>query len=315
MARRRLIQQARDETLLRYGPEVRGLRRLLREARSNLHLGIRAENATAEGVKAATRAARPLVKRSYANAGHTFEQAEQDIQTLGGSSSDAAVREAAGARRRMAESLADAESELARRSVDAESGRAYGVRQRRREYQGERGKILQEQGDLEQEMGRYAATTFRGLKSDQAKLNLEKRKVRISLGNLRESRRSHRATEQLAQQKEHRIAANQKDKKDKKNPRFTPIQQRDARAMWDTAKTRAETYKRAGKLSMDNWEQVALHISDKFGVKLPLARAAVQVALRGGVLPKTRRRIHHDYGLKPRVKTRQDALLGPVGGS
>jgi hypothetical protein len=57
--RRQLQRQTRVSTALRFGAEARGLLALLREARSNLKTGIKAEEGAAAGIQAMAREALP----------------------------------------------------------------------------------------------------------------------------------------------------------------------------------------------------------------------------------------------------------------
>lgn len=318
MARRRvLLQRAADETQLRFGPEIRGLRQLLREAKVDLRVNLRAERGAAAGIQAAARAAMPDVRRIYTSAGHQAQQADADVAAalagLGhGADSTRAVAatESAAAKTRLAEAFGHTESDLARRQVEAAAGSAYGQRAARAQYGQQVAKVRGQQQDLAQEAGLFASTTYQGLQDANAKLSLDKQRVKISLGNLRERQAHDRTLEGQGQQRIDisRQRAADKAAARKKNGGFTTIQLRDARAMWDKAKTYATELKKKGVLNEQSATQVALAI-EKRGVKLPLAKAAVAVVLHGGVKPETRRRIHQSYGLKPKVHR---GLLGNV---
>jgi hypothetical protein len=312
MARRgSLLRRAADETTLRYGPEARGLHQLMRELRSDLRVSIKAEEGAAAGIKQAIQHVRPQVHRVYQGAGLSFEQADADLAAAG-AVSNASQREAAAAKRRLAESFADADTELSQRTVDAEAGRAYGVRQAKAEYRSGVGKVRGQQRDLEREAGLYASTTFRDLQDAEAKLNLERQRVNISRGNLRVSRRRageterhNREQEANARAEERRLRAKQRrdarEEASGKN-KWTPTQRQDALAQWDKAKVLARTLKAnddTKKLSPQKWVEGLV----RKGIDPILARGAVQFVRTGGVSGPVARRIRRNYPLAPHVKT------------
>lgn len=189
----RLARQATGEAELRYGPEVRGLRSLLRSAEGERGTTIRQATGTAAGVARAARQAAPQTAAIYGGAGQAMSQINADVQgALGaGYAGSAAQREAAGAGRRLIESGAGAQSELVSRQVDAETAKQFAIRGARRQFKADQAKIQQQARDLEEEMGKYVATTYRDLADTERKYRQEQQRIRISE---RDSRRLMRST-------------------------------------------------------------------------------------------------------------------------
>jgi hypothetical protein len=331
MAKRRrnsaLLEQAQAETQLRYGGQARGLKALLDSAKADLVAGVQAEKSAAAGLSAAVKAAGPEIVRAYQTAGLTQANAESDIRSaLGaGAEGSTALREAQLAKSRLAASLADSKVEITNRGVDAQQARVYGVQQRQRAYDADRGKVLQEQSDLEDEAGLYAATTFRGLKDAKAKFGLEKRKVRLDINEAQEQRRSNRVDEDLAgrtldETQRHNQAAEEQDRREEARRRreeaggkskFTPSQLQDARAMWDKAKLYAEALVKSDKDEVRKaGEKAWVRNMTGRGIDAVIAQGAIEFVKVGGVKPPTRRRIQRDYGLAPKVRPDWESRKG-----
>jgi hypothetical protein len=326
MARRkqrdRLVEQARAETQLRYGPEVRGLRALLAEARTDLKFNLRSERGAAAGIQAATRAALPDIRRIYETAGHSAQQADADVATAVAGLSPAAdsaravaATESGAAKTRLAEAMARTEADLGRRQIEAASGRAYGERAARQQYASQTGKLRGQQRDLEGEMGLFATTTYRDLSDADRKFRQEGRRIRISLGNLRNTQRSTEADitgidpatgEPTAAERNRRRDDARADKEKKHKPRFTPLQRRDARAAWD----KGWNIISADKPKPEDRVDYLKYLGEK-GVPAPIAAGIWQKYRLGGVRRPVRRRLRRDYGLKPKVR-QAGGILGDV---
>lgn len=301
----RLLRQASLEAAIKYGPEARALAELMSEAKTDLKTGVKAEAGAAEGIKAIAREAMPQLQRVYTDAGHSHDQAQQDVQSalagLGGASDTlkgVSARESGNAKQRLTEAAARAQEELVGRQVDAEQGRSYAVKNLQSKYQSDTGKIRNQQVALAGDVGNYTSATYSQLQSDQAKADTEQAK-------LNESVRSHQAQEQLRADSNaiSRGQLHRQQRKDKadankpKKPKWTAKDVRAAREKWRKAWTL--TTSAGPKRSEGN--AFVTFLTSKKGIPEPIARGVVQTHLFGGVRPPQRRKLQRSYGLKPKV--------------
>jgi hypothetical protein len=179
---RRFISQAASEALVRFGPELSGLRELQRTAKSNLSLGVHQAQATSRGIEAAVAQARPGLAKVYDKAG--LQQAAiahtligSDLAGLGPGADRfkaAGATEAAGAASRLGEAKTNALTDLTSRGVRAKEGEQFQIEQALRQFTSDYKSILQRKQDLRKEKGAFTATTLEQLAQDAADRQLKK---------------------------------------------------------------------------------------------------------------------------------------------
>lgn len=217
MARRRGRPRRRSATQrqvdleagVRFGPQKRALRDLLEEAYEALRTTAATEEGAARGIRAAVNAAKPQVTKIYGNAFSTQDQANADVNRDLSMLSAAAdpfravsAREAGGAKRRLAESLAGASKELVDREVQAEQGRAYAITNATQRFRGDVKNIARQQSGLAKDIGAFKSATYGSLKEAQAEAEREAAKERrdyeLRVAELGLSERRTAATERNA---------------------------------------------------------------------------------------------------------------------
>ena len=193
--RRRRLQQARLETRVRYGPELRGLNELSADARDALNFDIDASRGAAAGILAAIDEATPRTRSIYDRAQGSLDDIQGEVDQYGGLTglyADAAVRERAAAESGVAEARAGALSDLLDRKVGAEEGRAYAVQNAISTYRDSQRKIGRQKQGLRGDMAAFTLGTFRDLTQSDRQLAMERRRLALSE---RADRRSARKTE------------------------------------------------------------------------------------------------------------------------
>ena len=119
------MRQVNAESRLRFGGQKRQLRQALRETDRAYRTDVGVARQTARSTKRTARQAEPIVEHAIGSALATTTPRPEVAGTLGAS----AGRDAEATRRRLAESLANAQIELEQRRVDADAGKASAVRQ------------------------------------------------------------------------------------------------------------------------------------------------------------------------------------------
>lgn len=308
-----LLRQARLETQVRYGPEKRALAELLHEARSDLRTGLAAEAGAADGIKAAVTAAQPELTKHYAAAHGDLRQADAqlkgDLSTLSASADPyraVAAREAAAARGRLDDALARAQGELVQRKVGAEQGRAYGARNQLAQYQQSAEKIHRQKTALAAEEGTFTHATLGDLRKAKAEADFKERQFQ-------ETQRSNLADEAAANARldltqrgqdlshqDRQAAARRRAAGKTGKAKFTTVQLRDARAQF----RKGLLLTNQGKPKRSEGNDFVSYLTGK-GIPEPIARAAVQTHLFGGVRAETQRLVFSNYGIKPKVMRRK----------
>jgi hypothetical protein len=179
---RRFMSQAALEALVRFGPELSGLRELQRTAQSNLRLGVHQAQATSRGIEAAVAQARPGaregVRRCGAAAGVDRAHADRDDLASLGPGADrfkaAGATEQAGAATRLGEAKTQALGDLTSRGVRAQEGEQFQIQQARRQFVSDLTSILQRKQDLRKEKGAFTATQVDQLAQDAADRQLRR---------------------------------------------------------------------------------------------------------------------------------------------
>lgn len=177
--RSRFASQAALEALVRFGPEMSGLKELQRTALSNFDLGVHQAHGSADAIVGAVDQAKPGLAKVYDNAG--LKQAGlagtligHDIAGLGpiaDSIKAGASLEATGAADRLNLAKTQALTDLSSRKVRAREGEQFAIGNAKNQLVSELTKILNRKQDLSREKGAFAAATINDLSqaaADQA---------------------------------------------------------------------------------------------------------------------------------------------------
>jgi hypothetical protein len=169
--RNRFVNQATLEALVRFGPELSGLKELQREAIMEYATGVKQAHGAARGTVGMIDQARPSVRRIYDDAGVSASQHASmltgDVAALPGVANSIK----AGAQLEATHSLAalrDAKSaaltDLQSRRVAAKEGEAFAVNRAHTELVDSLAKVLGRKQDLRREQGAFTALTSRELR-------------------------------------------------------------------------------------------------------------------------------------------------------
>lgn len=193
----RYSTQVQAEGKLRYDPQRQELRSALEDLAGELTSGVKTATAASEGQKRAAIAARPQIEGAYSDANTATDRAQTDLATKmgqlpGGGQllSGAAARDAEGTKRRLAESLASARTELTDRQTRAAEGLSLQVGNLQGRFSSEAGKLRSKlQGVAEQEgtfrQGRTAELTGEERKASRdAGQKAADRKTRLAVGGV-----------------------------------------------------------------------------------------------------------------------------------
>lgn len=257
----------------------------------------------------------PKVRKVYAEAGRSAAEAHSDVARVlaaagaaGQPFAAAGAREEADFKRRLGESAADSQTELVNRGVDAAAGRAYATANAQRRYAGEALKLYKERKGLGEDVGAFIHGTYKQLQDDEAKAAAEERRLAqgdrrldISLAGQQQSHEDAIRGQDITLRGQDLADARAKAKAKKGKKKFTPVQLRDARAMWGKGTIYARELKKRGKLTEGTGNAVVAALV-KRGVHEPIARGVVQTYLYGGVRANQRHIIQRDYGLKPKLR-------------
>jgi hypothetical protein len=169
----RWASEAAMQALVRFGPELSGLKALQRTAEADYKQSVRSAHGTSAGIINAVDVARPQVASIYTKAGRQASQAygvtSQDMASLGpvaNSIRAAASLEQQGTQARLAESGASSLTDLAQRRVAAKSGEQWAVTSAHDKLVTDLTKVLQRKQDLLGEKGAFTALTESQLKLD-----------------------------------------------------------------------------------------------------------------------------------------------------
>jgi hypothetical protein len=162
----RWASEAAMQALVRFGPELSGLKALQRTAEADYKQSVRSAHGTSAGIINAVDVARPQVASIYTKAGRQASQAygvtSQDMASLGpvaNSIRAAASLEQQGTQARLAESGASSLTDLAQRRVAAKSGEQWAVTSAHDKLVTDLTKVLQRKQDLLGEKGAFTALT------------------------------------------------------------------------------------------------------------------------------------------------------------
>lgn len=190
----RFASQAALEALLRFGPELSGLKELRRQAEENYKSGVLTARGTSRGIVQAVDQARPDVKKIYDRAG--LDQARSahmltgDIAELPGVANSikaGAQLEATNAVGGLRDAQSAALTDLSQRRVAAKEGEQFAVQNAGRTLVDELTKVLTRKQDLARERGAFTALTTRQLRTEATN---EADKLSIAAGTRNQSERN-----------------------------------------------------------------------------------------------------------------------------
>lgn len=184
----RFITQATQDALVRFGPEISGLKALIQQAQEERSTGINAARTTAQAITNAVDQARPQVTKVYNTAAATqsrvSDQVVGDIAHLTGVNPNivaAMAVERAASSDRTSTGRADTLSDLSRQRVAAQRGKQFGIQSANREFSSAVSKVLQRQVDLANEQGAFIASQTSKARQAAAERRQAMRKVKLQL--------------------------------------------------------------------------------------------------------------------------------------
>jgi hypothetical protein len=198
MARRRgtnrFASQAALEALVRFGPELSGLKELQRSAQSNFLTAVNQARGSANSIVGTIDSAMPQVSKIYDDAG--LKQAavagtlmHKDVAGLSGvadSIKAGASLEAAGAANRLNESRSSALTDLSQQKVRARQGEQFAIGNARDQFVSAVEKILNRKQDLRREQGAFKAATINDLAEAEANRVLKRQEGAANRENARD---------------------------------------------------------------------------------------------------------------------------------
>jgi hypothetical protein len=169
--RNRFINQAALEALVRFGPELSGLKELQREAIMEYATGIKQAHGAARGIVGTIDQARPNVRKIYDDAGVSASRHASmlsgDVAALPGVANSikaGAQLEGTHALAALRDAQSAALTDLQSRRVAAKEGEAFAVNRAHSELVDSLAKVLGRKQDLRREQGAFTALTSRELR-------------------------------------------------------------------------------------------------------------------------------------------------------
>lgn len=189
----RFASQAALEALVRFGPELSGLKSLQRQAESNLSLGVRQAHGTANAITGTIDNVTPQVAKIYDDAG--LKQAGvagtlmgHDVAGLGhvaDSIKAGASLEAAGAADRLNLEKAHALTNLGTQKVRARQGEQFAIGTAKDQFVKSVTEILSRKQDLSREKGAFTSATINSLAQTAAAAQLKQSESAAARENAR----------------------------------------------------------------------------------------------------------------------------------
>jgi hypothetical protein len=168
--RDRITQQAQTEASLKYAPQRRQLSAQQQDIVDQFATGAKVAQATGKGIAEQINTVRPQVAGYVGKAQNLVDQGQSDLARYLGSSplQGAATIDATNTKGRLAETLANTNTELDRRKIDAAAGTQYTVNALRTSAADALKKVGGQLSDLASDQGSYAATTSDRLRQQAA---------------------------------------------------------------------------------------------------------------------------------------------------
>jgi hypothetical protein len=189
--RNRFINQAALEALVRFGPELSGLKELQREAIMEYATGIKQAHGAARGIVGTIDQARPGVRKIYDDAGVSASKHASmlsgDVAALPGVANSikaGAQLEGTHALAALRDAQSAALTDLQSRRVAAKEGEAFAVQRAHTELVDSLAKVLGRKQDLRREQGAFTALTARELQQSeqqrQDNLNIARGRIKAT---------------------------------------------------------------------------------------------------------------------------------------
>jgi hypothetical protein len=186
--RSRFITQAQQDAIVRFGPEISGLKALIAEAQAEKRSGIRSARSTARSVTSAINQATPGVAQVYREAAGTQKAAaarvQADVAGLQGLNPNvlaAIAAERASAADRTSGSQAAALTDLATQKVAARRGQQFAVQRARSDFASSVAKVLQRNTDLAREQGAFIISEAGKSRQEAAQRRQQMRELSMRL--------------------------------------------------------------------------------------------------------------------------------------
>jgi hypothetical protein len=255
VARKRLSdryrRQVRDESRLRFGGQKREIRAAARQVDDTYRGDVRTAKQGARGAKRAARSALPVASKALGEALARVDAGPTPgVSAALGNLGPAATRDANGTRRRLAETLAATQTELAQRIVDAEAGKTSAIRQARSVRAAELKSLSGKMLGVASDAGAFRSGRLGELVDDARDRRVTKRGQDKTLQGSRERTRAQdqRHEESLEETSRHnREMEKNAAKNGKGKGRATPTQVGRAESQIALAKTQAARLKSSGR--------------------------------------------------------------------
>lgn len=231
-------RQAKTEGRVRYGPQKRLLRQMLKDVRAEFHAGLAGEESAYQALVDSARQGRPEMRHVYDAAAGVAARAltpaagAPDLNAMGlGAGAapflGAASRDASATQMRLAQMLQASNAELVQREQQAAAGRAFAVGKLASDTASQASKIRQQQQGLTGDEAAFVTQRLSELLKEDADRNFK-------AGESAKQRRNSRLIAGVDAQG-HKIPGGVKDKKDGKNGMLPPKSNSDALAGIDKA--------------------------------------------------------------------------------
>jgi hypothetical protein len=313
-----LASQAALQADLKFSPEASALGQLLMQTRRDFRQQVRQERGIAGAVSRSAKKAIPGMQHDYSQALATQSGAQSrldaqlaPLSSIADDIKAASAREAAGQRTRIGEAEASAVGELRSRRSQAQASAQYNIQNARREFVQNKGDIASKILEVARQRGEFTSATLGQLKQAQKDAALERRGQNLTFAGKKltanESQRHNRTTEAQGAQKialdRYKAKHPSSGSSSKDGP--TRSQKVAAHGKFEEGLSLARELRKGGtivksgkkqKVDPASFQEIVTILTDKLGSG-PLAKAAAQQAIYGGVGPKVRRRVHKRFGI------------------
>lgn len=314
-----LGQQADLQASLRFDPEASALGQLLMQTRRDFRQQVRQERGIAGAVSRSAKKAIPGMQHDYGQALATQSGAQSrldaqlaPLSSIADDIKAASAREAAGQRTRIGEAEAAAVGELRSRRSQAQASAQYNIQNARREFVQNKGDIASKILDVARQRGEFTSATLAQLKAAKRDADIAreghlltyKASKLSSQTSARNAARTARETHRHNTQTERTSAYNATHGGSSKDGP-TRSQKVSAHGKFEEGLSLARELRKGGtivkqgrkqKIDPASFQEIVTILTDKLG-SAPLAKAAAQQAIYGGVGPKVRRRVHKRFGI------------------
>lgn len=168
------VQQAEQYAVIRYGPQVSGLRTLLDQARKSYQETVKNARAGSQAVQQSVAAAQPVIGQAYTDAGAQMANAAAIVNAdLGQGGPSSALTQAIGLERegsanRLAREQAFSQAALQQRATDAVVASRAAITGAKEQRANTVGQILSQANDVAAQRGAFVTSTAQDLAGDAA---------------------------------------------------------------------------------------------------------------------------------------------------